>query len=78
MNWANWYWLVITGLWVVSFLVVEIWAIATGNRQYTLSYSIWQVRDQWEWFLPVFVGFFAWFLAHIAYGNREKKKDDKR
>lgn len=77
MNWANWYWLIITGLWFVSFLVVETWAIATGNRQYTFSYSLWQLRDKWEWFLPVLVGFFGWFLSHIAFGNKEKKTHNK-
>lgn len=70
------FWTVLVGVFLVGFLPVELYAVATGrDKTDTLSAWVWKLigtRSGWHWWnTPLRVGvllLFAWLAEHFAFG----------
>lgn len=64
-NWASIYWL----LWIgAGFFPVELWALFTGQPQYTLSDQVWHLEGTGATFARFFVAaFLVWLLLHMVF-----------
>lgn len=64
-NWASWYWLA----WItIGFLPVEIWALTSGQPQYTLSDQVWHLEGQGSTFARFFIAaFLLWLFLHMVF-----------
>lgn len=75
------FWLTWFLLSFLSFLTVEVWMLATGRPEYTLSESIWRLeeyKDQqsfWNWsaghylFMSAFGLTSFWLFFHFGWGR---------
>lgn len=64
-NWASIYWAAWIG---AGFLPLELWAIASGQPQYTLSDQVWHLEGQGASFGRYFVfAFLLWLLIHMVW-----------
>jgi len=79
MNWSI-YWLCWFGATLVAFLVPELYALATGHGENTLSAQVWELekitpgQHVWQWTaLHVLIGggltvVLLWLIIHLAWG----------
>ena len=76
MNWANWYWL----CWIaIGFGLPEALAIALGRREFTLSYSVWQLRNVCpQAFYALWLVLIAWLTYHFFTGKTNKENQDEQ
>jgi hypothetical protein len=77
LSWLNLYW----ALWLIAFLVPELWAVFTAPR-YTLSDTVWAIENldvkspfdfqMWtdvHWALAALVwALFLWLSLHLPFG----------
>ena len=72
---SDWYWL----CWlVIGFGAMETIAIATGHREWTLSNSVWRLRDLCPIVFKISFGLLAvWLIDHFFNGKTRKDKDEK-
>lgn len=80
--WNAWslYWLILVGGFVALFLPPELWALATGHHENTLSAQFWRLGDvvanqpitQWapeHWAMAGIVTLlFGWLVVHFSLG----------
>lgn len=64
-NWASVYWLA----WiVVGFLPLELWALFSGQPQYTLSDQVWHLEGTGSTFARYFIAAFCvWLTLHMVF-----------
>lgn len=74
------YWLTLIAGFVAAFLPVELYALATGHPENTLSAQFWRVMDvvagqpitQWSaehWWTAVLIALlFSWLIIHFDFG----------
>lgn len=64
-NWWSLYWLIWIG---VLFMGPEVYALATGNPQNTLSYQVWHIEGTGATFARYFVAaFLIWLFVHMVF-----------
>jgi hypothetical protein len=64
-NWASLYWL----LWIlIGFLPMELYALASGHSEWTLSWQFWNLEGSgatfWRW---VVASLFLWLFVHMVW-----------
>lgn len=79
-NWASIYWLCTVGGFLLAFLPVELWQIAAGHPENTLSAQVWRLGDvianqpitqwapeHWMTFILALL-LFGWLIVHFGVG----------
>jgi hypothetical protein len=80
VNGWSWYWLAWFSVLVTAFLGPELYALATGHSENTLSANVWRLEQSlpgenlWQWTaLHVLIGgclavLLIWLLGHLVFG----------